>query len=114
MDQAPEVIKEESEADEKSAKIEQTIQNLLALKQMHNIASGGHGTDPVAEGHIYDLPTLPLPPTSNPKHRYDPVIEQVTNLMMQHGKKSAAQRVGPLVFSFLPRFMLELYGFSAC
>jgi len=101
MDKAPEVIKEESEAEEKSAKIEQTIQNLLALKQMHNIVSGGHGTDPVAEGHIYDLPTLPLPPTSNLKHRYDPVIEQVTNLMMQHGKKSAAQRNMAFVLNHL-------------
>lgn len=44
-------------------------------------------------GQIYGLPELPLPSTSNLKHRYDPVIHQVTNLLMQDGKLSVAQRV---------------------
>lgn len=48
-------------------------------------------------GHIFGLPELPLPSTSNLKHRYDPVVEQVTNLMMKDGKKSVAQRVCPSV-----------------
>lgn len=47
------------------------------------------------QGHIFGLPELPLPSTSHLKHRYDPVIHQVTNLLMQDGKLSKAQRVRP-------------------
>ena len=44
-------------------------------------------------GHKFGLPELPLPSTSNMKHRYDPVVVQVTNLLMRDGKLSVAQRV---------------------
>lgn len=44
-------------------------------------------------GQIFGLPELPLPSKSHLKHRYDPIVEQVTNLLMQDGKKSIAQRV---------------------
>lgn len=54
-----------------------------------------------SEGHIFGLPELPIPSTSHIKHRYDPIIEQVTNLLMQDGKKSKAQRVGQSVPLFL-------------
>ena len=51
-------------------------------------------------GHIFGLPTLPIPSTSHLKHRYDPVVHQVTNLLMRDGKLSQAQRVRtPLHFS---------------
>ena len=49
------------------------------------------------QGHIFGLPELPLPSTSHLKHRYDPVVHQVTNLLMQDGKLSKAQRVRPSV-----------------
>lgn len=75
-----------------------SFENLLALGQMKNIASGGHGEDAVEEvGHKFGLPDLPLPSNSNLHHRYDPVVDQVTNLMMVHGKLSVAQRVGSSV-----------------
>ncbi len=48
-------------------------------------------------GQIFGLPELPLPSKSHLKHRYDPIVEQVTNLLMQDGKKSIAQRVRPFV-----------------
>ena len=48
-------------------------------------------------GHIFDLPELPLPRTSHLKHRYESIVEQVTNLLMRDGKKSVAQRVRPSV-----------------
>lgn len=60
---------------------------------MENIASGGHGNDMVTIGHKHGLPTLPIPSTNNLKHRYDPLVMQVTNLLMRDGKKSVAQRV---------------------
>jgi small subunit ribosomal protein S7 len=44
------------------------------------------------EGHKFPLPELPLPPHLIKKTRYDPVVEQLTNLMMQDGNKATAQR----------------------
>ena len=48
-------------------------------------------------GYKFELPELPLPKNAHIKYRYDPLIEQVTNLLMRDGKKSVAQRVGALV-----------------
>lgn len=48
---------------------------------------------PLTPGLKFEAPTLPLPQGNHVKHRYDPVVEQVTNLLMHHGKKGAAQRV---------------------
>lgn len=45
------------------------------------------------QGHKFELQTLPLQSNANLKHRYDPVIQQVTNLLMKDGKLSVAQRV---------------------
>jgi small subunit ribosomal protein S7 len=50
-------------------------------------------TPPQIPGLKFELPVLPIPKDAHVKHRYDPVVEQVTNLLMRHGKKSAAQRV---------------------
>lgn len=77
--------------------------NLYALGQIQNISEGGHGTDDVdinEIGHKFGLPNLPLSPTSNLHHRYDAVVDQVTNLLMKHGKLSVAQRVGSSVSQF--------------
>lgn len=69
-----------------------TFANLLALGQMEAIA-GGRGNGVETPGHKFGLPSLPLPSTSNLKHRYDPVVEQFTKLIMRHGKLGQAQRV---------------------
>jgi small subunit ribosomal protein S7 len=77
--------------------------NLVSLGQMENIAAGGHGTDPVTVdtvGHKYGLPELPLPKNANFKYRYDPIVDQITNLLMKDGKLSVAQRVGSSAFLF--------------
>lgn len=50
-------------------------------------------TVPETPGLKFPMPSLPLPQGSHVKHRYDPVVEQVTNLLMRDGKKSVAQRV---------------------
>jgi small subunit ribosomal protein S7 len=50
-------------------------------------------TLPQTPGLKFEMPTLPLPKHGHVKRRYDPVVEQVTNLLMQDGKKSAAQTV---------------------
>lgn len=50
---------------------------------------------PETPGLKFEMPSLPLPKDGHVKHRYDPVVEQITNLLMRHGKKSVAQRVRP-------------------
>jgi len=90
-EQAPQIIQEEMDNSKNTAS-NTTFANLLALGQMEAIANGGHASDVSSLGHKFNLPDLPLAPNSNLKHRYDPVVSQVTNLMMKDGKKSVAQR----------------------
>lgn len=107
-EKAPQVIKEKKEEkveqDEKAAAAPEaegtTFDNLLALGQIEAISHGGEASDVTPEmvGHKFPLPELPLAPFSNRKERYDPIVDQVTNLMMKHGRLSAAQRVsGPFL-----------------
>jgi small subunit ribosomal protein S7 len=44
-------------------------------------------------GVKFGLPTLPLPANYNLHHRYDPLIDQMVGLLIQHGKKDVARRV---------------------
>ncbi|KAF2860088.1 ribosomal protein S7 [Piedraia hortae CBS 480.64] len=43
------------------------------------------------QSHKFPLPPLPLPPNSHLQQRYDPLVQQLTNLMMRDGKKARAQ-----------------------
>ncbi|KXT11065.1 hypothetical protein AC579_8545 [Pseudocercospora musae] len=52
-------------------------------------------------GHIFPLPEMPLPRELQKDYRYDPVVAQVTNLLMKHGKKSVAQRNMAAVLNIL-------------
>ncbi|KAJ4295163.1 hypothetical protein N0V90_007173 [Kalmusia sp. IMI 367209] len=58
-------------------------------------------TTPEIPGLKFDMPVLPLPKDGHLKHRYDPVVDQVTNLLMRHGKKSVAQRNMALILQQL-------------
>ena len=49
------------------------------------------------QGHKFGLPELAPGKSSHIKHRYEPIIKQVTNLLMRDGKLSVAQRVRPSV-----------------
>ncbi|MCJ1356747.1 MAG: hypothetical protein MMC33_006742 [Icmadophila ericetorum] len=53
------------------------------------------------QGHIFGLPELPIQSQSNLKHRYDPVVHQVTNLLMRDGKLSKAQRNMAVILNHL-------------
>lgn len=45
-------------------------------------------------GHKFALPDVQsIKRTDHFKHRYDPVVEQVTKSLMKHGKLATAQRV---------------------
>ncbi|KAJ4360632.1 uncharacterized protein N0V89_001198 [Didymosphaeria variabile] len=56
---------------------------------------------PASPGLKFDMPVLPLPKDGHVKHRYDPVVDQVTNLLMRHGQKSVAQRNMALILQQL-------------
>ncbi|KKY19406.1 putative 30s ribosomal protein s7 [Diplodia seriata] len=58
-------------------------------------------TELTAEGVKFGLVPFPMPAENRLKSRYDPVVEQVTNLLMQHGKKSVAQRNMALILNHL-------------
>jgi small subunit ribosomal protein S7 len=70
-----------------------------ALRDLESVAAGGLLSEQFSElteageGHNFALPKLPLPPQSHLKERYHPVVHQMTNLLMRHGKLGAAQRV---------------------
>src|ERR1700730_1091850 len=82
-----------------------TFENLLALGKLEAVSEGGHADDVLIQGHKFGLPSLPLPSNAHLKHRYDPVVEQVTKLLMRHGKLSIAQRVGSSVSSLILRHL---------
>jgi small subunit ribosomal protein S7 len=56
---------------------------------------------PQVPGAKFGLPVLPIPKDAHLKHRYDPVVEQVTKLLMQHGELSVAQRNMALILNHL-------------
>ena len=60
----------------------------MGLADVHKVS-----TVPAIPGLKFDMPSLPLPKDGHVKHRHDPVVDQVTNLLMKHGKKSVAERV---------------------
>ena len=60
------------------------------------------------QGHEFGLPKLPIESMANLKYRYDPVIKQVTSLLMVDGKLSKAQRVGSSGFFLQSFIMIEL------
>ncbi|KAF4555032.1 Ribosomal protein S7p/S5e-like protein [Elsinoe fawcettii] len=53
------------------------------------------------QGVKFGMPDLPIPARMHKDYRYDPVVEQVTNLMMQHGEKAKAQRNMSNILQFL-------------
>jgi small subunit ribosomal protein S7 len=86
-----------------------SFENLLALGQLEAVSEGRHANDVLTQGHKFGLPSLPLPSNTHLKHRYDPVVEQVTKLLMRHGKLSVAQRVGSSVSSLILRHLRNLF-----
>ncbi|ESZ94665.1 hypothetical protein SBOR_4916 [Sclerotinia borealis F-4128] len=93
-DKAPEVIKEDIKDASSASALSQDISfaNLLALGRLGHLENGANPNDLTIDGHKFGLPELPIPSDHNMKHREDPVVSQVTNMIMQHGKKSVAQR----------------------
>jgi small subunit ribosomal protein S7 len=62
-----------------------------------SIITDPHITELSNPGVKFGLPSIPIPSDHNLHHRYDPIIDQFTGLLIQHGKKGVAQRV-PHIF----------------
>lgn len=56
---------------------------------------------PANPGHKFPLPALPLPSNAHKNYRYDPVVKQLTNLLMKDGKLSVAQTNMGIILSYL-------------
>lgn len=41
---------------------------------------------PLPDGAKFPLPLLPIPARAHLNHRYSPLLDQVTNFLMRHGK----------------------------
>ncbi|KAH6690663.1 30S ribosomal protein S7 [Plectosphaerella plurivora] len=95
--------------------IPSVVSNGDAQRDLEVIANGGILLDPSEVDQNRDLaprnsygpglkwapPTLPLGPNSKVRERYHPVLDQVTNLLMRHGKKSVAQRNMAMILNIL-------------
>ncbi|KAL8358291.1 hypothetical protein RB598_002859 [Gaeumannomyces tritici] len=77
------------------------VANEEALRQLERISYGVESFDSAQVGHKYGVPEVPIPSGMHLKHRYHPVLEQITNLLMKDGKKSKAQRDMAMVLNFL-------------
>ncbi|KAM0534179.1 hypothetical protein ACHAO2_002270 [Verticillium nonalfalfae] len=87
-----------------------TVSDGDAQRDLEVLASGGLladsaaadvlGTDEKGRSYKYPLPA-PLPENSKLQARYHPVLEQLTNVMMRHGKKSVAQRNMAMILNHL-------------
>ncbi|KAG4034163.1 hypothetical protein MFRU_003g01380 [Monilinia fructicola] len=101
-DKAPEVIKENIKDSQSASALSEQVSfaNLMALGRLGHLENGADASDLTIDGHRFGLPELPIPSNNNLKYRYDPVVSQVTNMMMKHGKKSVAQRVGSICHTF--------------
>ncbi|KAK3945617.1 ribosomal protein S7 domain-containing protein [Diplogelasinospora grovesii] len=78
-----------------------SAENEAALSQLQMVAYGLNPFDVSVEGHKYGLPELPIPSEMHMKHRYNPVVDQITRLLMQDGKLSKAQRDMAIILNYL-------------
>ena len=106
------VIKRDKQAQESAPKVMQENQTpkgsrafSTSSKTHQDLAidvssTGSHGPSE-GQDHIFGIPPIPIPSGFNLKRRYEPIVEQVTKLMMRDGKLSIAQRVGIRTMSCL-------------
>jgi len=95
IDAVPQSFALRNQAEEEHHKLQldaQRVEDNAFDPLFDNTLLGSIPPQPTA-GLRYAPVTLPLPRNANLKHRYDPVAEQVTKLMMKDGKLSMAQKV---------------------
>ena len=65
----------------------------MARRRADVVTTTGDESAVESSGHIFGLPALPIPARAHLKHRYEPIVQQVTGLIMRSGKLGVAQRV---------------------
>ncbi|KAK1759703.1 ribosomal protein S7 domain-containing protein [Echria macrotheca] len=78
-------------------------ENELALKQLELAAYGVQPWDVETEGVKFGIPQRAAAATPGVSHkkRYDPVVEQMTKLLMRDGKLAKAQRDMAMILNYL-------------
>ncbi|KAK3316374.1 ribosomal protein S7 domain-containing protein [Apodospora peruviana] len=104
----PEQPEQEEQIEEAAVEPEKE-KNKEALRILQQVAYGINPADASIEGHKFGLPELPLPSDKHVKHRYDPIVDQMTRLLMEDGKLGKAQRDMAMILNYLrtsppPRF----------
>ncbi|KAF2488429.1 ribosomal protein S7 [Lophium mytilinum] len=112
-----EIVKDDKEAQEKLPKVMQDSIKSSGPKGSRSFSTSAIRRDFHTEGLIqaemppplatmppgvkFGLPTLPVPADAHLKYRYDPAVKLFTNLIMEHGKLSVAQRNMALILTHL-------------
>ncbi|MCJ1372462.1 hypothetical protein MMC20_003686 [Loxospora ochrophaea] len=97
---APQVIQDDINSSKSSPAGSRSFSTSARHRQEEAMISyEDEGIEPV--GHKFGLPELPGQKTDHFRHRYDPVIHQVTNLLMRSGKLSVAQRNMSMILNHL-------------
>ena len=65
----------------------------MARRRADVVTTTREGSAVNSPGHLFGLPELPIPARAHLKHRYEPIVQQVTGLIMRSGKLGVAQRV---------------------
>ncbi|KAL8960624.1 MAG: hypothetical protein Q9193_002702 [Seirophora villosa] len=97
QEKAPKVMQEQVQST--SAKGTRSFSTSARPRQEAMVSSQDSGVE--ASGHIFDLPSLPLPANMHFKYRHAPIVKQVTNLLMRDGKLSVAQRNMAMILNHL-------------
>ncbi|KAL9056997.1 MAG: hypothetical protein Q9206_002518 [Seirophora lacunosa] len=97
QEKAPKVMQEQVQST--SAKGTRSFSTSARPRQEAMLSAQDSGVE--ASGHIFDLPSLPLPANMHLKYRHAPIVKQVTNLLMRDGKLSVAQRNMAMILNHL-------------
>ena len=97
------ILKRDEEAQKKAPQVLKKAENTNVTRGLRKFSTSARQqqdaivaeSDQATEdpGHKFGLPALPIPQKAHLKHRYDYVVDQVTQLLMKDGKKSQAQKV---------------------
>ncbi|KAL8660783.1 MAG: hypothetical protein Q9202_006205 [Teloschistes flavicans] len=96
-EKAPKVMQDQ--IDSKSPGGTRSFSTMARRKQEALVSFEDSGIE--ASGRNFELPALPLASNMHLKHRYAPIVQQVTNLLMRDGKLSVAQRNMAMILNHL-------------
>ena len=104
LEKAPRIMQDEAKKSSPTG----TRSFSTSTRRTADIMVSPQGFEMQTQTEEFGVPELPLPSSANMKHRYDPLVKQVTSLLMRDGKLSVAQRVRP------PVLLSALYSPTNC